>query len=625
MSESREAAVLADAPLAAVAAAESARRSRRIPSPTALGPLLRRLAPHRGALVVGALCLVLSTAVGLAFPLIVKTLLDAAFISRSARTLDRIAVGLVLLFALQGVLNYAQVALLTGVAEKVVARLREDLFAHLVHLSPGFFTERRTGELTSRLGSDITMLQSVMSYQMSEFARQVLFLAGGVVLLTLTNPRLTVTTLAVVPVVVGAAVLFGRALRRASTGVQDRLAEANASAEEAFGQIRIVQSFTREREEGRRYGGLLHTVVEAAVRRAQIRGMFFGVITFSAFAGMAAVLWQGGRLVLAGALTPGALVAFLLYTVSVAAAVGSLASLFGSYQEAVGAARRVFELLGTESVVREPEAPRQLARPLAGDVRLEGVDFRYAADLPLALSDVSFRIAPGEVVALVGPSGAGKTTVASLVPRFWDVTAGRITFDGVDVRELALRDLRGAIGLVPQEPTLFSGTVRENIAYARPGASEAEVVAAARAGHAWEFIERLPEGLETRVGERGVKLSGGQRQRLALARVFLKDPAVVILDEATSSLDSESERLVEEAMQALLQGRSTLIIAHRLSTVRRADRVVVLDRGQVVEEGSHAELLERGGVYARLYRVQFPDAGIEAVVSAAPEAEAVRA
>jgi ATP-binding cassette, subfamily B, bacterial MsbA len=591
----------------AVPIIEKKDRTRRPPSPKVFGPLLPRLRPHVRALSLAAVCLVLSAAVGLAFPRIVQYLLDAAFISGNARGLDRIAIGLLVLFAIQGVLNAAQVYLLSATGERVVATLRQDLFAHLVRLSPGFFTERRTGELISRLSADVAMLQSVMSHQVSEFARQSLFLVGGIAMLTLTHPRLTATTLAVVPIVVGAAWLFGRRLRKASTGVQDRVAEATASAEEAFSQIRTVQGFTREALETDRYHAHLVDVVTAAIRRARIRGAFFGVITFFSFGGIVAVLWQGGRLVLGGALTPGALVSFLLYAITVAAAVGALASLFGSYQDAVGAAKRVFELLGEQPTVAEPEQPKRLTRAHAGqaDVRIDRVSFRYAPEHPEALHDVSLRIAPGETVALVGPSGAGKTTVAALLPRFWDVSAGRILIEGIDVRDLALEELRGAIGIVPQEPTLFSGTVRENIAYARPDATEPEIVAAARAAHATEFIERLPQGFDTRVGERGVKLSGGQRQRLAIARVFLKDPAIVILDEATSSLDSESERLVGEAMEELLRGRSTLIIAHRLSTVRRADRVVVLDHGRVVEEGRHADLLAGGGVYAKLYKGQY--------------------
>ncbi|MDQ3997283.1 MAG: ABC transporter ATP-binding protein/permease [Gemmatimonadota bacterium] len=578
--------------------------SRRLPSPRALRKLLPRVRPYAGRLLLAAVCLLVAAGVSLAFPQVVRYLLDAAFEHRDPGLLDQIALGLVALFLVQGAMNFVQVYLLTSTGERVIAALRQDVFAHLVRLSPAFFVERRTGELTSRLSADLAVLQSLLNTWVSELSRQSLFLVGGVVLLTLTHPRLTATTLAVVPLVVGAAFLFGRRLRRASTGVQDRVAEAMGTADEAFSQIRTVQSFVREAEETRRYGALLADVVDAAIRRARLRALFFGVVGFFAFAGVVVVLWQGGRLVLEGLLTPGALVSFLLYAITVAAAVGSLASLFGAYQEAVGAATRVFELLDLRPTVAEPARPTPLKRPARGDVVIDHVGFRYADSLPLALDDVSLHLAPGEVVALVGPSGAGKTTLASLLPRFWDVTSGRITIDGVDVRELSFADLRGAIGVVPQEPALFSGTVRENVAYANPGATEQEVVAAARAAHAIEFIERLPNGFDTRVGERGVKLSGGQRQRLAIARVFLKDPAIVVLDEATSSLDAESERLIEEAMVELLRGRSTLIIAHRLSTVRRADRVVVLDRGRVVESGRHDALLGLNGLYARLYRSQ---------------------
>ena len=585
---------------------------RRLASPKPLRPLFSRVRPHAGTLGIAFVALVISAAINLVFPQVVRHLLDTAFFEGSATQLDRIAILLFALFAVQGGLNYVQVYTLTATAERVIASLRLDLFAHLVRLSPGFFADRRVGELNSRLSADTAVLQSVMSHYLSEFSRQVLLLIGGVTLLTLTHPRLTATTLVVVPIIVGAAVLFGRLLRRASTGVQDRVAEAMGTAEEAFSQIRIVQSFTREAEETRRFGSHLGEVISAAVRRAKIRGVFFGAITFTAFGGIVAVLWQGGHLVLAGDLTPGALVQFLLYAITVAAAVGALASLFGNYQEAIGAARRVFELLATEPEIAEPESPLSLAHPVRGEVRVDNVSFRYRDELPFVLRQVSLHVTPGEVVALVGSSGAGKTTLSALIPRFWDVTEGRITLDGVDVRRIALGELRGAIGIVPQEPTLFSGSVHENIAFARPRATDEEIRAAARAAHATEFIERLPLGYETRVGERGVKLSGGQRQRLAIARIFLKNPAVVILDEATSNLDSESERLVEEAMQELLRGRTTLIIAHRLSTVQRADRVVVLDHGRIVEEGTHAELLASEGIYARLYRGQFRGSETEA-------------
>jgi subfamily B ATP-binding cassette protein MsbA len=434
----------------------------------------------------------------------------------------------------------------------------------------------------------------------SEFSRQILFLVGGVVLLTLTHTQLTVVTLAVTPVVVTVAMVFGRALRAASTGVQDRVADAMGLADEALGQIRIVQGYNRERVESDRFAGLLSGVVTAAVARARLRALFFGIVGFVAFTGVVAVLWQGGRLVLDGILTPGALVSFLLYAITVAAAVGALAALFGNYQEALGATRRILELLAVETTVPEPAQPTPLPQPVRGAVAFEQVSFRYDAAAEDTLRDVSFSIAPGEVVALVGPSGAGKTTVASLLPRFWDVGAGTVRLDGHDVRTLSLADVRGAIGLVPQEPALFSGTIRENIAFGRLGASDADIDAAARAAHASEFIERLPLGYETLVGERGVKLSGGQRQRLALARVFVKDPAIVVLDEATSALDAESERLVEDAMETLLQGRSTLIIAHRLSTVRRAHRILVMEHGALVEAGTYDELVAREGLFARL-------------------------
>jgi subfamily B ATP-binding cassette protein MsbA len=586
-----------------------------LPSPRALLRLWPRIRPHRWKLLLATLCLMASAAIGLAFPQVVRYLLDAAFVRRDRALLDRVALGLAGLFVVQAVFNFGQAYLLSSTGERVIARLRQDVFEHLVRLSPGFFAERRTGELVSRLSADVGTLQGLVSYQISEFARQVLYLIGGLTLLTLTHPQLTRTTLLVVPFVVGSAVFFGRRLRTISTGVQDKVAEATAVAEEAFSQIRTVQSFVQEAWEARRYGRRMAEVVRAAIRRALVRGVFFGVITFATFSGTVVVLWQGGRLVLAGALTAGTLVSFLLYTIFIAAAVGALTSLFSSYQEAVGAARRVFELLETAPAIADPPNPRQLPSPVRGAVGVEEVSFRYQPDLAPALDRVTLALAPGEVVALVGPSGAGKTTLANLLPRFWDASAGRITLDGIDIRAVRLADLRRAIGTVPQEPALFSGTVAENIGYGRPedgadggaGVGAPEIEAAARAAHAHEFIERLPQGYATLVGERGVRLSGGQRQRIAIARALLKNPAVLILDEATSSLDAESERLIEEAMERLLRGRTTLIIAHRLSTVRRADRLVVLDRGRVVEEGTHEELLAVRGLYARLYERQFRD------------------
>jgi subfamily B ATP-binding cassette protein MsbA len=540
---------------------------------------------------------------------VVRYLLDAAFVQGDRGMLDRIALMLLGIFATTAVLNYIQTYWLTATGERAVAGLRRELFNKLLTMPPGFFADRRSGELVSRLTADVSMLQGIMSHQLAEFARQLMALTGGVIILTWMQPRLMLTALAVVPVVIGSAMLFGRRLKRITTGVQDQLAESTAAAEEAFSHIRVVQGFVQEDQERARYGERIGKVVTTALKRARTRAFFFGAITFTTFAGVTAVLWMGGRLVLSGQLTAGSLVSFLLYTVSIAASIGGLASFFSSYQEGVGAAERVFELLEEEPAVASPVDPITLPRPLRGELEFRNVSFSYRSgpDAPATLADVSFRMRPGEVVAVVGPSGAGKTTIASLIPRFWDPTAGSITLDGIDLRRLPLGTLREAVGLVPQEPALFSGTIRENIAYARPDATQEDIEAAARVANAHDFIVGLPDGYDTVVGERGVKLSGGQRQRIAIARAVLKDPAVLVLDEATSALDTESERLVELALERLLAGRTTLIIAHRLSTVQRADRLVVLDQGRVVEEGTHAELLRLGGIYSKLFQMQFRD------------------
>jgi ATP-binding cassette, subfamily B, bacterial MsbA len=582
-------------------------RTRRLPSPRRLSRLWPRLRPYRGALAIAVVTLLLSSAIGLAFPGVVRYLLDAAFVHGDRRMLDRIAAGLLILFIIQAFLNYAQAYLLSATGERAVAGLRRELFSRLLDMPPGFFADRRTGELTSRLTADVALVQGVMSHQLAEFSRQVIQLVGAIVLLTLRQPRLTLTALSVAPPVVLTIFYFGRRLRRITTGVQDRVADANAVAEEALSQIRTVQSFVQEDTERARYGARVLEGVTQAIRRARVRGVFVGIITFASFSGMVIVLWQGGRLVLDGRLTPGSLVEFLLYTIFIAASIGGLASFFSAYQEAVGAVERVFEIIESTPRIADPPSPVTLPARVRGEVAYENVAFRYRpeAEAPWTLQNISLSVRPGEVVAIVGPSGGGKTTLVSLLPRFWDVDEGRITLDGEDIRSLRLADLRHAIGIVAQEPALFSGSVAENIAYARPGAGRADVEAAARAAHAHEFVERLPEGYDTLVGERGVKLSGGQRQRVAIARAILKDPAVLILDEATSSLDTESERLIEDALGRLLVGRTTLIIAHRLSTVRRADRLLVLDQGRIVEEGSHSELLARGGLYARLYQRQF--------------------
>lgn len=590
---------------------------RRLPPPTALKRLLPLIRPYRLPLAAASLCLVISSAFSLALPMAMGRLLDTAFGSGSRGSLDRLALVLFGMVVVQAILNYCQAYLLAATGERAVAGLRRDLFSRLLEQPPGFFAERRTGELTSRLTTDIGQLQQTVSHQVAEFSRQLLTLVGAVTLLAITQPRLTLIALAVVPVTVGTAFYFGRRLRRMSTGVQDRVAESTAVAEEAFSQIRTVQSFAQEPAERARFSTKVALVVEAALVRARVRGMFFGAITFAAFTSVVIVLWQGGILVTQGGLTAGRLFTFLIYTLTIAGSVSSLATFVSAYQEAVGAAQRVFELIELPSPISDPPSPLALPPRIEGRIAFENISFHYhqAKEGQWALRDLSLEVAPGEIIALVGPSGAGKTTLASLLPRFWDVTEGRITIDGRDIRQVRLAELRRAIGLVPQEPALFSGTIRENIAYARPEASLGEIEAAARAAHAHEFIERLPAQYDAIVGERGVKLSGGQRQRIAIARAILKDPRILVLDEATSSLDTESERLIEDALEKLLVGRTTLIIAHRLSTVRRADRLVVLDHGRIVEIGTHAQLLSKGGLYARLYQQQFREDDVESPVT----------
>lgn len=582
---------------------------KKIPPPTALKRLLPLVRPYRWALALASVCLVIGAALNLSLPLIMGQMLDSAFSHANRALIDRIALGLLGLVLLQAAMNYVQAYLLAATGERAVAGLRRQLFGHLLMQPPGFFADRRTGELTSRLSTDIGQLQGTVSHQVAEFSRQVLSLIGAITMLILTQPRLTLTALAVVPVAVLVAFVLGRRLRKMSTGVQDKVAESTAVAEEAFSQIRTVQSYAREAWERQRFSDRVTEVVDAALVRARVRGVFFGALTFAAFAAAVVVLWQGGVLVTEGKLTAGKLFTFLIYTLSIAGSVGGLATFISNYQESVGAAERVFELLELPSAIVDPAQPQSLPSPIEGRVRFEGVSFRYhdTAESPWAVQDLNLELGSGEIVALVGPSGAGKTTIASLLPRFWDVTSGRITIDGLDIREIRLEQLRRAIGLVPQEPALFSGTIRENIAYARPDATLAEVEASAKAAHASEFIDRIPAGYDAVVGERGIKLSGGQRQRIALARAILKDPRILILDEATSSLDTESERLIEDALERLLVGRTTLIIAHRLSTVRRADRIVVLDHGRVVESGTHEALLQQEGLYARLYQQQFRD------------------
>lgn len=566
-----------------------------------LGP---RVGPYTTPLVLAGVLMLCSVGIGLAFPLVVRELLDAAFLAEDSAVLNRIAIGLLLLFAVLAVINFSQSYLTASVSEKVVADLRRDIFGALVYQPPGFFANRRVGELSSRLASDSGLIQGVLRFGVPEIIRQVTFLIGALVLVTITNPRLTLVTLTAIPFAALVGWFFGRRVRRLSTNIQDRLADAVARAEQVFTQIRTVQSFTRESYENEAYVGAVNRARDAGLRRAMARASLTGAVTFAAFGAIVGVLWVGGRLVLDGALSPGTLVAFLLYAVTISGAITSLAGFWANLQEAAGAARRIFEILDHPVAIESPTAPRRLPTPVRGVVRYEGVTFRYEPHLPRVLDGIDLVLDEGVTVALVGISGSGKSTLASLIPRFFDVEEGSVTVDGIDVREMALDDLRTRIGIVPQEPMLFGGTVRENLLYGNLEASQAEIEEVSLAAHAADFIETFPDGYDQVVGERGVTLSAGQRQRIAIARVMLERPKLLILDEASSSLDSESEELIQDALERLMGGRTTLVIAHRLSTVIRSDRILVLDEGRIVDEGSHRDLLERSEVYDRLYRRQ---------------------
>ncbi len=569
-----------------------------------LGPLVRH---YRTALYAVAVLIPISTTVGLAFPLVVRELLDAAFLAGDGALLNRVALALIGLFAFQAVVNFAQSYLTASVSERVVADLRKDVFRHLITHPPGFYATRRVGELTSRLASDIGLIQGVIRFGIPELMRQTIFLVGALVLVTLTHPRLTLVTLVSVPFAIVVGWFFGRRVRRLSTGIQDRLADAVARAEQVFTQIRTVQSYTREDWERERFDREIDQTRDRGLERAVARAALTGAITFAGSAAIVAVVWEGGRLVLQNELSPGTLVAFLLYVVTIAAAVTSLAGFWANLQEAAGAAAKIFGILDAVPAIQSPRQPVPLPSPTIGSVQYDDVWFRYGRDQPWVLEGIDVRVEPGEAVALVGSSGVGKSTTVSLLPRFHDVERGCVSLDGVDVRTVRLDELRRRIGLVPQEPMLFAGTVRENLVYGNPEATEADIEEAVRSAHAHEFISRFPDGFEQKIGERGVTLSAGQRQRMAIARVMLKRPSVLILDEASAALDSESETLVQDALEHLMQGRTTLVIAHRLSTILRADRILVLSDGAIVASGSHEDLLETSDAYSRLYRRQFEE------------------
>lgn len=565
--------------------------------------LLMYAKPYIPRFLLAVVCIVLAAAANLYVPWVVKDVIDEVLAQRNLMMLNSIAIGIVVVFFFRGIFFYGQTYLMSYIAQKIIIDIREVLYRHLQKLSLSYYEKRKTGTIMSYVTNDVAALQTALVDSMVELVTEGAILIGSLGTMFYLHWKLSLLTLITMPVIAHAMKIFGRRLKQTSFVMQERIADITSVLQEAIASVRVVKSFVREDYEIERFKKENYSNFSAQMKNTQIMATLTPVVEFLAAIGVMVIIWYGGLEVIHGNLTAGALMAFLIYAVNLANPIKRLSRVFGNIQKAMAAAERVFEVLDTTPEITDKANAKPLAK-IEGKVSFKEVSFAYKEG-EMALDNVSLEAKAGQMVAIVGPSGAGKTTIANLLPRFYDPTAGTIFVDDIDIREVTMHSLREQIGIVPQETVLFNGTVYENILYGDLNATEEEVIAATKAANAHEFVMAMPEGYQTQIGERGSSLSGGQRQRLAIARAILKNPRILVLDEATSALDTESEKLVQAALDQLMVGRTSFVIAHRLSTILKANMILVMEKGKIVERGTHEELLALGGLYSSLYQIQF--------------------